>query len=124
MDINVTITPSIASVGKAMDNINVTSFLRGEINRFAALVERYGKQFTPVKTGRLRASFHFSPAGSFLRAVVSTNTNYDVFVHEGTRYMRARPFLKEGVDIAQKSYGDADVSRRLESEIVKAFKTL
>lgn len=51
---------------------------------------------TPVLTGRLRASTYskFEP----LRGEVGTNTNYDRFVHEGTRYMKARPYLKMAVD--------------------------
>lgn len=50
---------------------------------------------SPVLTGRLRASHYetFAP----LRGEVGPNTNYAFFVHEGTRYMRKRPFLLEAV---------------------------
>jgi HK97 gp10 family phage protein len=51
---------------------------------------------TPVLTGRLRAS-HRS-LFSNLKGEVGTHTNYDVFVHEGTRYMKARPYLREAVE--------------------------
>lgn len=50
---------------------------------------------TPVLTGRLRAS-HRSLFTN-LRGEIGTNTNYDIFVHWGTRYMKARPFLFEAV---------------------------
>lgn len=51
---------------------------------------------TPVKTGRLRGS----TASVFgdLRGEVGTHTNYDVYVHEGTRYMKGRPYLKDAVE--------------------------
>jgi HK97 gp10 family phage protein len=51
---------------------------------------------TPVNTGRLRASTSssFSP----LKGQVGTHTSYDIFVHNGTRYMKARPYLQEAVD--------------------------
>jgi HK97 gp10 family phage protein len=51
---------------------------------------------TPVATGRLRAS-HTSTFGD-LKGTVGTNTKYDIFVHDGTRYMRPRPYLKDAVE--------------------------
>ena len=50
---------------------------------------------TPVLTGRLRASTyeHFSN----LKGEVGTDTVYDRFVHWGTRYMKARPYLADAV---------------------------
>lgn len=125
MQINIAFKPNLSKLGKAMSSVDITGFLKTEINKFAALTERYGNQLTPVDTGRLRASFHFSPANlTFLTAVVNTNTDYDVFVHEGTRFMRARPFLAQGVKFAQRSYDEQDTAKRLEEEFVKAFKTL
>ncbi len=50
---------------------------------------------TPVLTGRLRASTRSRFAD--LRGEVGTNTNYDIFVHEGTRYMKGRPYLRDAV---------------------------
>lgn len=51
---------------------------------------------TPVLTGRLRAS-HTSMFEN-LKGSVSTHTNYDVFVHEGTRYMKGRPYMRQAVE--------------------------
>lgn len=50
---------------------------------------------TPVDTGRLRAST-YSVFGH-LKGEVGTNTSYDVFVHNGTRFMRGRPYLQNAV---------------------------
>lgn len=62
-------------------------------------IGRRSRQFTPVDTGRLRASTReiFSPG----RGEVGTHTNYDIFVHEGTRFMRARPFLRDAVNVEE-----------------------
>lgn len=49
-----------------------------------------------VQTGRLRSSSYSRFAN--LRGEVGTNTEYDIFVHDGTRFMRARPYLKAAVD--------------------------
>ena len=82
-------------------------------------------QYTPsnqaVDTGRLRASISFITAGGDSGAgaaqvpesksgdrlsgkaeantvVIGSNTSYAEFVHNGTHKMRARPFLREGID--------------------------
>lgn len=53
-------------------------------------------QHTPVKTGTLRRSLTTRVAD---RAVyVGTAVAYAPFVHEGTRYMQARPFIQQGID--------------------------
>lgn len=51
---------------------------------------------TPVLTGRLRGSTYarFEP----LRGEVGTNTTYDMFVHEGTKFMKGRPYLRMAVE--------------------------
>lgn len=66
------------------------------IKRIVLGIERDSKIATPVDTGYLRASHYtrFQP----LKGEVGTNTQYDRFVHEGTRFMRARPYLQSAVD--------------------------
>jgi HK97 gp10 family phage protein len=135
-DINVTVKPSFEEIGKAMSSVDIKSFLRGEINKIALLVERYGKQLAPVGTpestgikgykgGRLRASIHTKPAMlSSLEAVVKTGVHYAIYVHEGTRYMRARPFLRKGTEFARRRYTGQDIASRLDQEFIKKFKTL
>lgn len=59
------------------------------------MIERNSRILTPVDTGRLRASHR-----SIFRDMygeVGTHTHYDLFVHEGTRYMRSRPYLRNAV---------------------------
>lgn len=58
-------------------------------------IQRAADPYTPVLTGNLRAnnSFIFAPArGEFVK-----NANYAIYVHDGTRFMKARPFLLEGI---------------------------
>lgn len=59
---------------------------------------------TPVDTGRLRSST-YSRFGN-LQGEVGTNTNYDVFVHNGTRFMKARPYLLNAVNESQRQVDD------------------
>ena len=74
----------------------MTKALSIAIKTAVFLVQGKSMMNTPVLTGRLRASTYarFEP----LRGEVGTNTNYDRFVHDGTRYMKGRPYLKMAVD--------------------------
>lgn len=123
-DITITVKPSFESVGKAIGSVDVSSFLREEINKLAFGIERFGKQLSPVLTGRLRASIHTTPASSMLQAVVATGTDYAIFVHEGTRFMRGRPFMEMGASLSQQAYNEGTMNQRLEEQFVRAFKTL
>lgn len=54
-----------------------------------------------ILTGLLRASTRFYEFDPFnLKATVYPLVNYAIFVHEGTKYMPARPFMKEAVRLA------------------------
>lgn len=58
-------------------------------------VQKEADPLTPVKTGNLRANNSFiygKLQGSFIK-----NANYAGYVHNGTRYMKGRPFLLEGM---------------------------
>lgn len=59
-------------------------------------VSAQSKRNTPVRTGRLRASTY--TRFDNLRGEVGTNAEYDIFVHEGTRFMKARPYLRSAVE--------------------------
>lgn len=63
------------------------------------LIEGRSKKRTPVLTGFLRSSHRTSFQGSGLgfKGTVEPTAKYAGFVHEGTRFMRARPFLREAV---------------------------
>lgn len=74
------------------------------IRRSAFLIQRFSKKRTPVDTGYLRNSIFVIK--DTLGAIISTNTDYAVYVHEGTRYVRSRPFMRWGVDDASKDIED------------------
>lgn len=75
----------------------------GPVGRWLAAtaqkVTNEAKRRSPVDTGRLRASIAWQlledSDGVFAR--VGTDVNYAPFVHEGTRYMRGRPFIEEAL---------------------------
>lgn len=49
----------------------------------------------PVDSGRLRGSIRWSviQRGNDIVGIVGTDVDYAIYVHNGTRYMSARPFL-------------------------------
>jgi len=59
-------------------------------------VSRQSMINTPVLTGRLRASTYTK--FDILKGEVGTNTNYDVYIHDGTKYIAARPYLYDAVE--------------------------
>lgn len=98
-NIQITVSPAFQSVGQAFKLIQLGAVLQRAISRFAFLVERESKKVTPVDTGRLRASIA-TDIGN-LRARIAPHTDYAGFVHEGTRFMPARPFMLWGVETAK-----------------------
>ena len=66
------------------------------IKKSAISIQRDSMINAPVDTGRLRASHEttFMP----LKATIEPTANYAVYVHEGTKFMPARPFLAEAVE--------------------------
>lgn len=70
------------------------------LTRSALTVEGGAKKLSPVDTGRLRASLthrlEASPSPRY--AEVGTDVFYARFVHEGTRRMRGRPFLRNALE--------------------------
>ena len=95
------------------------TFMATKIKELSFLIEREAKLVTPVKTGRLRASIgvrNLQPLGG----EVSTNTHYAIYVHEGTRYMMGRPFMKMGAESALSDFNanfKKEVDKYLESKI-------
>lgn len=76
--------------------VNLQKAIQRSIFRIGATSRRN----TPVRTGRLRAS-HYEHFSSALQGEIGTNTSYDLFVHEGTRFMRGRPYLRLAVQQEQ-----------------------
>lgn len=100
MQVSVTIRnlPQIRSAFAQAPRLMTAELDRG-IRKSILMIGRNSRILTPVDTGRLRAStrevFHT------LYGEVGTHTNYDLFVHEGTRFMRGRPYLRRAVEQAQ-----------------------
>lgn len=63
-------------------------------------VSNQAKANCPVDTGRLRASIGVSQSAGADGAVttVQATADYAIYVHEGTRYTRARPFLRDALN--------------------------
>lgn len=78
----------------------MTKNLSGAIRRVSLNIQRQSMKITPVKTGFLRRS-HTTTFETGLRATVQPTASYAGFVHEGTRFMQARPFLADAVEITQ-----------------------
>lgn len=116
--------PKIQRFAKVFGKIDFKSFLRKETEKLAFNTERFGKQLTPVLTGQLRGSIGVSSLiGGLTGHMVSTNKNYAIYVHEGTKYMRARPFLREGLEFAKRNL-KGKISSRLDQELTDKFKKL
>lgn len=99
----------------------VAPYLRNAAMESAFAVERRAKILSPVDTGRMRASIATSLgiATRGLSSVVSTNVNYAIFVHEGTRRMRARPFMRQGAEAATEN-----IQTIYEKQITLALKDI
>lgn len=75
--------------------------LNKAIQRTVLQIGRDSRAGTPIDTGRLRSSTYESFGN--LMGEVGTKTNYDIFVHEGTRFMKARPYLRKAVEKNQEN---------------------
>lgn len=91
----------------------VARAIQNTIYKITLMIERGGKQNAPVDTGRLRVSIASDIRP--MQASVRTNTNYASYVHDGTRYIRARPFLGDAVE---------QVSHQVEDIVLDELKTL
>lgn len=116
--VNITIKnlPQIKSAFNKAPGL-MTRELNTAIKKSVFFVQGKSMINTPVLTGRLRAS-HRS-LFSNLKGEVGTNTNYDVFVHWGTRYMKARPYLLEAVKDS-----DAEVNRFFTQAVDKVLSDI
>ena len=112
--INITIKPDLATLAKKFGKTDIGGFMNKKIRELAFLIERESKKVTPVDTGRLRASI-----GVSLRrdsATIRPDTNYALFVHEGTKYLRARPFMLWGAETATEGF-EQRLAKELETHI-------
>lgn len=123
MEIKVEVSPSIDSLVKKFQGVEsiLVSKLKEGVLGYAYLVERGAKMFSPVDTGIMRGSIAVSYGimSGGLSALISPNVDYAVFVHEGTRYMRGRPFMEWGLN-AYRREGDKLILKKID----EALKTL
>lgn len=76
--------------------------LRRCIRVQTAARDRLGSNPRRIDTGRLRASIAIAvilESGTWV-GHIGTNVDYAIFVHEGTRYMEANPFLRDALQAA------------------------
>lgn len=115
------ITPSFEEIGNKFQKVNLERAIQNVIEKFAFSTERHAKKETPVDTGRLRASI-MTDIGN-LRARVAPHTDYAVFVHEGTRSIKGRPFMALGESQAEseifgsRNQFELEIGRELDIEL-------
>ena len=95
MSVRMNFTDNTKLAIKAIDNASKDTLLK-----IASVVMPTIYKNTPVDTGYLRSQNGFKITGLpfFKRKLVFyNNCNYAIFVHEGTRKMRARRFIKNSI---------------------------
>ena len=70
------------------------------VKKSAFTVQRKSKIIAPVDTGLMRK--RITPEIKPLSAIISPLVNYAVYVHEGTRFMAARPFMARGAKASER----------------------
>lgn len=113
--ISITVDAALVTKWLADSPAKIKTAISRIIMQATFLIERYAKINAPVDTGRLRSSIYtdIRPMSS----TVSTNTNYARYVHDGTRYMNARPFMKNAARQAKgemKGIFDSEIDSALE----------
>jgi HK97 gp10 family phage protein len=90
-------SPLIMAKGLQDAVLKIGVFTAGEVKKVITQGEDMFK--SPVDTGAMRRGIQMSQTGK-LKAIIrpSRLTPYALFVHEGTRFMRARPFFQITAD--------------------------
>lgn len=73
------------------------------VRKSTFLTEGQSKIRTPVRTGFLRNSHvtRFMGGGLNYAGIVEPTAFYAGFVHQGTRFQRAQPFLRKGLEASE-----------------------
>jgi HK97 gp10 family phage protein len=82
-------------------------------NRVLFKIQREGAIESPVKTSTLKRSIHTKALG-WARGYVATNTDYALYVHEGTTRQRANPFMERAVENTE-GFTDQEIEKLLDS---------
>ena len=83
-------------------------------------IEKYAKMNAPVDTGRLHQDIRAEFKSSELEGVVFNDVNYSVYVHEGTRKMKARPYILNAI----RNRGEIIMERELKKNLLKQKRGL
>jgi hypothetical protein len=92
----------------------MTKNLNLAIRRVTLNISRDSKKFTPVKTGFLKASHETRFTN--LKGVLEPTAKYAYWVHEGTGFMKARPFLADAVEVNE-GFTDAEFEKAVEDTL-------
>ena len=102
MSIIIEIKVNAEKVAKAFKQAprNLGKNLGKALKESAFTVERKSKIIAPWDTGLMSKSIR--PEVKPLSAIIAPHVNYAVFVHEGTRFMAARPFMARGAKASER----------------------
>jgi len=119
--LTITFKPSLAQLQKKFGSIEAEKILGKGIKILAANIERESKQVSPVDTGIMRGSIRPVFEGNLRASIGPRKVNYAIFVHEGTRFMSARPFMVWGARSAVDGF-DSELAGNLEAHIQSKIK--
>ena len=96
-----------------LNDLDINEIVQQEIEKTAYKIERGAKANCPVDTGHLRRSIT-TEIGD-LEADIGSNVEYAGYVHDGTRYQPAKPFLETAANAEMDGIEDriADAIERL-----------
>lgn len=121
LNFKITTNPPLANIIAAFGSLNFLDIMQNTVSRIGFMVEAESKKITPVKTGRLRASI--TTDIGHLRAKIAPHTDYAGFVHWGTRYMKARPFMIWGFEATMRGSDEVlnATAKEMSDKIKSAF---
>ena len=83
-------------IDKIDDKREVTNALNKGIRKVVFFLEGEAIPLTPIDKGFLRNSY--KEKFSNLEGTLYNTRKYGIFLHEGTRYIKANPFLEKTID--------------------------
>jgi len=117
MQINIKFKPTISKFqGRfSKKSLRLKKALDIVVKKSAYLIEGESKKKTPVDTGRLKSSIQTKL--KTMEAIIMPKTDYAIYVHEGTYKMKARSFMKWGIEASEHT-----IRQILQTEVHKALK--
>src|SRR5579863_3879254 len=77
----------------------------GRLERAAQKGTAVAKRLVPVDTGQTRDSIGYTIDRKALEVTIHADTRWAIFLEFGTRFMRARPFLRPALAAAAQEFG-------------------